>query len=170
MPLKLWGSHKTEFCNGDGLMKRQCTWAYSWGSHSIWREICWRSKMTSADTRQCIRLGTLLLLGIFCTDDELYNVSPKWHQKWANSSTEGNLSWTTLYAALVILVECFATKVEIFSLGIFFGYAAWLSPELLIRTVADVIAKIAEEWKEWGQFLNKNEVTTATKSRSWSLW
>ena len=61
-------------------------------------------------------------------------------------------------------------KSKFFSLGIFVGYTAWLSTELLIRTVADVIAKIAEEWKEWGQFLNKNEVTTATKSRSWSLW
>ena len=38
-----------------------------------------------------------------------------------------------------------------FSLGISIGYATWLSPELLIRMVADVIAKIAEEQKEWGQ-------------------
>ena len=64
--------------------------------------------MTSADTCQCVRLGTLLLVSIVCTNDEL---------------SEGNLSWTTLYAALVILVECFVTKVEIFSLGISVGYA-----------------------------------------------
>ena len=57
--------------------------------------------MTSADTCQCVRLGTLLLVSIVCANDELYNVSHKWHQNWANSSTEGNLSWTTLYAALV---------------------------------------------------------------------
>ena len=107
--------------------------------------------MTSADTCQCVRLGTLLLVSTFCTDDELYNVSHKWHQKWANPLTEDNLSWTALYAALVIFVECFVTKVEIFSLGISVGYATWLSPELLIRMVADVIAKIAEEQKEWGQ-------------------
>ena len=107
--------------------------------------------MTSADTCQCVRLGTLLLVSIVCTNDELYNVSHKWHQNWANPLTEGNLSWTTLYAALVILVECFVTKVEIFSLGISVGYATWLSPELLIRMVADVIAKIAEEQEEWGQ-------------------
>ena len=69
--------------------------------------------MTSADICQCVRLGTPLLISIFCMDDELYNVSHKWHQ-WANSSTEGNLSRTTLYAALVIFVECFVTKVEIF--------------------------------------------------------
>ena len=108
--------------------------------------------MTSADTCQCVRLGTLLLVSIVCANDELYNVSHKWHQNWANPLTEGNLSWTALYAALVILVECFVTKVEIFSLGISVGYAAWLSPELLIHTVADVIAKIAEEWKEWAQY------------------
>ena len=107
--------------------------------------------MTSADTCQCVRLGTLLLVKIFCTDDDLCNVSHKWRQKWANSSTEDNLSWTTLYAALVILVECLMTKLKIFSLGISVNYATGLSAKLLIRTVADVIAKIAEERKEWDQ-------------------
>ena len=102
--------------------------------------------MTSADTCQCVRLGTLLLVRIFRTDDDQCNVSHKWRQKWANSSTKGNLSWTTLYTALVILVECLGTKFKIFSLGISVGYAAGLSAKLLIRTVADVI-----ERKEWDQ-------------------
>ena len=35
--------------------------------------------MTSADICQCVRLGTALLISIFCADDELYNVSHKWH-------------------------------------------------------------------------------------------
>ena len=89
--------------------------------------------MTSADTCQCVRLGTLLLVRIFRTDDDQCNVSHKWRQKWANSSTKGNLSWTTLYAAFVILVECLGTKFKIFSLGISVGYAAGLSAKLLIR-------------------------------------
>ena len=107
--------------------------------------------MTSADTCQCVRLGTLLLVRIFRTDDDQCNVSHKWRQEWANSSTKGNLSWTTLYTALVILIECLGTKFKIFNLGIFVGYAAGLSAKLLICTVADVISKIAEERKEWDQ-------------------
>ena len=107
--------------------------------------------MTSADTCQCVRLGTLLLVRIFRTNDDQCNVSHKWRQKWANSSTKGNLSWTTLYTALVILIECLGTKFKIFNLGIFVGYAAGLSAKLLICTVADVISKIAEERKEWDQ-------------------
>ena len=43
------------------------------------------------------------------------------------------------------------TKLKIFSLGISVNYATGLSAKLLIRTVADVIAKIAEERKEWDQ-------------------
>ena len=106
--------------------------------------------MTSADTCQCVRLGTLLLVRIFRTDDDQCNVSHKWRQKWANSSTKGNLLWTTLYTTLVILVECLGTKFKIFSLRISVGYAAGLSAKLLIRTVADVISKIAEERQKKG--------------------
>ena len=43
-------------------------------------------------------------------------------------------------------------EIQNFSLRISVGYAAGLSTEILIRTVADVITKISEERKEWDQY------------------
>ena len=63
MPIRPWGSHRIEFCIDDGLMKRQYTWAYSWESHGIWREICWRSQMTSTDTCHDAFTGQAILCG-----------------------------------------------------------------------------------------------------------